>query len=227
MGTITAWVNPLVCPEIARSTLTDEPPGADRLLEYAFAPDVERTSQAFVERYREISTGVDPLPLAPAEPNILAKMVWPLRSAKASYALGNYLSCIAMCGLVGEMVAMLTWDISEVRFQAGQLGETQEKLLLGSSFERLGQERRVSVLFAAGLIDESAKRAFDSLREIRRKHLHLFSHPHSEAERDARAAFSAAAEALKQLFRFTVESDDVSLRPELTTYLVKHGILKP
>src|SRR5882672_4629215 len=194
MGTMKAWVNPIVCPEIAALKTTDQSPPADRLLDYAFAPDRERTVAAFVNRYRQVSAADDALPIAPAEPNILAKMVWPLRSAKANYALGNYLACIAMCGLVGEMVAVLIWDVSSVKLQGKTLEEDGEKLVLGSTFERLGQERRISVLVAAGLIDESAKPAFDTLREIRRRHLHFLSHPHDQAEQDARTAFRAAAE---------------------------------
>jgi hypothetical protein len=212
-----------MCPEIAFLKSPEELPVAERILDYVFAPDQDRTIAAFVERYQVLSSGEDPLPIAPAESNILAKMVWPLRSAKGNYALGNYLACIAMCGLVGEMAAMLLWDVASINLQGRVLDEKLEKLFLGSSFERLGQERRVNVLVAAGVIDEEAKSSFDALREIRRKHLHFLSHPHEQAKGDAQRAFFAAASTLKPLFG--VSNGDVSLRPELAAYLRKHDVL--
>jgi len=45
----------------------------------------------------------------------LEKVVWPLKSAKVCYCLGNYLACIAMAGLVGEMTAILTLEAKRPR----------------------------------------------------------------------------------------------------------------
>ena len=220
MGTIATWMNPLMCPEIARMGPLDLPPKSDQLLDYLFAPQVERTAQAFTARYRALAADGDPLSIVPAEPNILEKLVWPLRSAQGSYALGNYLSCIAMCGLVGEMVTILTWDVSQLEFQRRALDDALAKQLLGSSFERLGQERRIDVLVAAGLIDDNTRRALDDLRVIRRKYLHLLSHSHAQVDADARKAFVAAVTVVRILLGVSGMNEDVVLRPDLARYLV-------
>jgi hypothetical protein len=149
-------------------------PQPDRLLDYLYAPEVDRSPAAFVARYKEIAAVPDPFPIVPAEPTILQKLVWPLRHAQGSYALGNYVGCIALCGMVGEMVAIILWDISKVSLQGQAMGEAQQRAMFGSTFERLGQERRVDVLHALKLVDDTTK-AFDRLRAIRRKYLHLLS----------------------------------------------------
>jgi len=107
MPLLPEWINPLQCPEIDSQALGSAPPDAARLLDYLFAPEQDRTTGAFVLRYREIASVPGALPVAPSEPTILEKLVWPLRHAKGSYALANYLGCIALCGMVGGMVAVL------------------------------------------------------------------------------------------------------------------------
>src|SRR5439155_23380557 len=110
MPVLPVWVNPLQCMEIDLERESSPPPGADRLLDYLVAPDTARTVDAFVLRYREISKASGELLVAPNERTILEKLIWPLRHAKGSYALANYLGCIALCGMVGEMVALLLWE---------------------------------------------------------------------------------------------------------------------
>jgi hypothetical protein len=44
----------------------------------------------------------------------LDRLVWPLRHAKASYMVGNYLAVIALTGMVAEMVALLQWEVAEI-----------------------------------------------------------------------------------------------------------------
>lgn len=197
MPTFPGWINPLKCPEIdLLPNLSDaqvtEIPQPGRLLDYLYAPEVDRSPAAFVARYKEIAAVSDPLPIVPAEPTILEKLVWPLRHAKGSYALGNYVGCIALCGMVGEMVAVLLWDISKVVLQGQAMTEARQRALFGSSFEKLGQERRVDILHALKLVDDATKAAFDSLRAVRRKYLHLLSQTHAQVAPDARRAYENA-----------------------------------
>ena len=173
MPTFKLWINPLKFLELDLPGQAATPT-ADQVLNYLSDPELNGGIDAFLARYREVANVSDPLFVAPAEKNILQKLVWPLRHAKGSYALGNSLGCIAMCGMVGEMVAILLWDISKVPLQGKPREEPAQKALFGSSFERLGQERRVQVLRIFGLIDEQTKTAFDRLREIRRRYLHFF-----------------------------------------------------
>jgi hypothetical protein len=227
------WINPLKCPEIdleprlpnadaARAT-----PEADRLLDYLQAPEGDRSREAFVARYEEIAAVPDPLPIVPAEPTILEKLVWPLRQAKGSYALGNYLGCIALCGMVGEMVAILLWDISRVALQGHPMTEPEQRAMFGSTFEKLGQARRTEVLHALKLVDDASKAAFDDLRGIRSRYLHLLSQPHAQVAADARRAYENALKVVAVVLGQTFHDGAVVLRPDLMAYLTEKGIVQP
>jgi hypothetical protein len=52
---------------------------------------------------------------------------------------------------------MLEWDCADVEIDGRMMSRTEERCLFGSEFERLGQERRVEVLRAYGVIDEETK----------------------------------------------------------------------
>ncbi len=220
MSTMRAWINPLRCNAIDVPQPGDPPtPDAARLLDYLFAPEAERTTDAFVSRYREVVSVAAAFPFAPAEPTILQKLVWPLRHALGSYCLADYLGCVALCGMVGEMVAILLWEISPYPRADPPLGDREQRQLFGSSFEKLGQERRTDVLHAFRLIDEKTRATFDDLRTIRRRYLHFFSQPHDSLEVDARTALDDVTKVVAFVLGLTFKEGAVGLRPELMAYL--------
>jgi hypothetical protein len=229
MAGFAGWINPLKCPEIdlPPHAAAGGTPDAERLLDYLYAPEVDRSREAFVARYKEIAAVPDPLFVVPAEPTILEKLVWPLRHAKGSYALGDYLGSIALCGMVGEMVAILLWDISKVALQGHTMSEPEQRSMLGSSYEKLGQERRVDVLHTLRLVDATTKASFDSLRTIRRKYLHFFSQTHAQVAPDARRAYQDALAVVAVVLGQSFQAGAVVLRPELMAYLTEKGIVKP
>jgi hypothetical protein len=65
--------------------------------------------------------------------------------------VGNYLAVIALCGMVAEMVAILHWELSEPKLNGQPM----------SAFEKLGQERRVRVLSAYGILSDGQSRLRD------------------------------------------------------------------
>jgi hypothetical protein len=219
------WVNPLKLPELDLNVIDQGNPTAEDILDFLSAPQLDKGIDAFCQRYREITTLNDPIPVAPAEPTILEKLVWPLRHAKGSYALGSYLSCIALCGMVGEMVALLLWEISNVTLQNNRLDEAGEKALFGSSFERLGQERRTQVLLSFGRITAETKASFDSLRELRRRYLHFLSQAHEQLPADARTAYEHALRVVTVVLGVAFKDGGVALRPDLMTYLTERGLV--
>lgn len=225
MPLINVWVNPLKWPDADPPTPVQAEPTPSSLVEYLTAPNVETGFDALVERYQRISSLQDPLFVAPAERNILEKLVWPLRHAKGSYALGNYLGCIGLCGLAGEMVALLLWDISKPLLLGGHFDESAQRALLGSSFERLGQQRRVQVLEGLGLIEHDAVVAFDGLRDIRRRYLHLYSQDHVTIADDALRAYEDALTDVAGVLGQSVEDGRCLLRPDLMAYLKEKGLV--
>jgi hypothetical protein len=232
MPLFTALIKPLRCPEIEPDFECAPLATPERLLDWLFTPDVQHAAHAqgcaeFVARYREIDAVPEKLIVAPVEENLLQKLIWPLRHAKGSYALGNYIGCIALCGMVGEMAAILLWDISKVSLEHKPLDKMSQRDLLGHSFEELGQARRTQVLRVLGLIEEKDKEAFDGLSHIRNKYLHLFSKSHSQVNIDARRAYEHALDVINLVLGQSLDSihGGIALRPELMTYLEERGII--
>lgn len=75
------------------------------------------------------------------------------------------------------------------------------------------------MLHALRLIDEVTRAAFDDLRTIRRRYLHLFSQPHDSLEADARKALDDAAKVVAFVLGLTFKYGAVGLRSELMAYL--------
>ena len=198
---------------------------AERIVSFLCPPGTLDDAQSLVERYKRISTGPT-LFAAPAEPRILEKLVWPLRHAKASYVVGNNLSVVALCGMVAEMVAMLLWKLAETKLNGRAMTEEDEKALLGSSFEKLSQDRRVRILKAYGIIASDVARNFDMIRLTRRQYLHLWSHDHGRLPEDAVKCFHAAIRLVIEAIGQDVNDGKLVLNPALVKYLERKGMFE-
>jgi hypothetical protein len=224
------WLNPLQILEVDEpwASSGDLHPNVEALVRFASAPGTSPDLEALVSRYREISN--EPLRLfaAPAEQRLLDKLVWPLRHAKAAYMFGNYLGTIAMCGLVAEMVAILLFEIGEVRINNVAITDRDQIEIFGSTFEKLSQARRVSILHAYGMIDEQLKEAFELIRERRRRYLHFWSQNHDDLPADARAAFNAAVLVTVSAIGQSLQEGKLVLNPRLVKYLERFdGLIQP
>ena len=221
-----AWINPLVFIDADEALGPKEVPSVERLLEYLCTPSRSSQIGDMVERYGEISGEVHRLFMAPAEKNVLERLVWPLQHAVADYMIGNYLGTIAMSGIVAEMLSIFIFDLSHVSINGRVMTDSDQRGLFGSSFEKLSQDRRVSVLRTYELINDDMKAAFDTIRTKRRKYLHLFSQSHDKVAEDAVGAFSAAVTLVARFFIQDVKQGEVQLLPAMIRYLEDRGIFE-
>jgi hypothetical protein len=223
--TLNVHINPLQFlkgdePGIGDSTVT-----AEDVLQFLCAPETPHAPADLLARYRKINSRAPHVFVAPQESRLLDRLVWPLRHAKGSFMVGNYLGTIALCGLVAEMVAMLIFETAGVQLNGLPLDKKQQERLFGRSFEKLGQERRVDVLRSFGMITEAIERHFDSIRNVRRNYLHLWSADHNSSEEDAIVCFDAATRLVIGALGLTVKDGTLVLREEIVKYLRQHGII--
>ena len=224
------YINPLTWTELELPVgLSIAPASCEQIVDYLCSFGIPSDQASLETRYREITASSASLAFAPAHRRILQKLITPLYDAKSSYVLGNYLGTIALAGLVAEMLAILLYNTADIHLHTGQPTTDRQHQLYGRSFEKLGQERRVSVLQGLGLIEPDQVVLFDRIRDVRRKYLHLLSEPHERLAEDARVAFGAALE----LTRAALGDLDprvsavVNMRPGLLKYLQDEGLVIP
>lgn len=223
--TIRGVVNPLAFLEV------DEPWAEQRktevslehILAFLCNPGDPRSTSDLVARYRRISVEDPRLFMAPAEPQLLHRLIWPLRQAKGCFLLGHYLATVSLCGMVAEMAAILTFDMADVEINGRKLGADEQKALYGSTFEKLGQERRVSILAAYGVIDEGVKQCFDQVRAARRRYLHLWSASHVQLEKDAIDCFTSTVKIVVGALGIEVADGRLLLKAQVLEYLKRHN----
>jgi hypothetical protein len=223
-----AQVNPLAFVEVDEpwATAMNATPTFETVLRFLCAPAAASDLVSLVSRYREISIEDIRLSIVPNEERVMDKLVAPLRHAKASYMVGNFLATMALCGMVAEMLALLTWDLAEPNINNRPMTEEQEADVFGSTFERLGQDRRTKVLASYGLISEQVRGDLDLIRTTRKRYLHLWSQDHTQLPGDAVSVFKAAVRITVAVLGQQIEEGKFVLTPQLLKYLERHGLVQ-
>ena len=221
------YVNPFIFFEIDENWchLGHTELSLESVLKFLCTPDDDSNTTALIERYKAINDRSEGLRFVPTEARILENIVWPLRHAKGSYIVGNYLGTISLCGVVSEMLAILLFKCSEIQINGSPLTESGEKAIFGSSFEKLGQQRRVSILYGYNLIDEEIKDTFDKLREMRRRYLHIWSEDCQSMHQDAVDCYEAASKITLFVIGQDVKDGRLLLKPNIIEYLRKNRVL--
>ena len=229
MRLMNAWINPLAFLEVDGPPAPGAPaqPEPQTVLEFICPPGTASDVPTLVERYKSIAQEPVPLAIVPAEQRILDKLVWPLRHAKASYMVGNYLAVIALAGMVAEMVALLRWETAELSLNGRPMTADDERALFGATFEKLGHDRRLHVLFAYGLLDAAAKGRFETIKQTRRGYLHLWSQDHDALPGDATKSYYAAVALVATTIGQDFRDGKIVINQPLVKYLERHGVYTP
>ena len=193
-------------------------------LESFFRLPFSALSKEILERYIDITTPEYHVVIAPHTEEIRARLLKPLMLAKKSYCLGDYLLTIASCGVVGEMLAILVWKINEVKIRNAPISEEDEKGLFGSSFENLGQEKRLKILKTFKFVNDDQFENFGKIRNSRKPYLHLWKN-----KLEASGEKEDALEVLKLSFKLFKDITGIGLATAgtvtvnpLLTKLFKH-----
>jgi len=220
-----AHVNPLAFIEIDEpwATAIKSNPSVESVLRFLCPPESQSDLPTLIARHREISREDVRLSIVPNEERISDKLVAPLRHAKASYMVGNFLATLALCGMVAEMLALLLWEMAEITINGERMTTKEEENLFGRTFEKLGQDRRVRVLLTYGLITVRVRDDLELVRKTRNKYLHLWSQDHRELPNDAVAVFKAAVRVTVAVLGQDIVDGTFVLKPQLLKYLQRHG----
>jgi hypothetical protein len=170
-------------------------------------------------RYDYINRISNKLKIAPVEQNLLEKVVWPLRQAKASFVLSNYIGTVSTCGFIAEMIVILLFNISSIRVNNNAISLEEQRNMFGDSFENLGQARRIKVLFAFKILDEKKRSILLEIKKIRNKYLHFFSQEHEQLKKDAKRIYEKTEGIVTQVIGQEIKEGKIILNPDLLRYI--------
>ena len=190
--------------------------GAETVLRFAAGTQTPESMEEVVRRYKQVSTAKLDLMAVPADKIILDKIVWPLKSAKVCYCLGQYLACVAASGLVGEMCAILLFEV-----RAGDRSESSLSTL--TDFEKKGQRDRIDVLWKNDLIDRKTWTYLKELQGIRRSYLHFLSAHHKQLKADAKKMYVTALETVKRMVGLKPVTGAFQVDPDILRYVKKNA----
>jgi len=221
-----AWINPLQFVSSVKPMpgTTSELPPVESVLDFLGPPDDKVTVRKAVDRYREISKEKIRLFAAPAEGRILRKLIWPLRHAKASYMMGNWLGTIATCDMVAEIVAVTMYDLWFTKRHELGLKTSGKEAPTIPEFERFPQTERISSLREWDIIDDGVEMCFDLILNKRTRYRQLWIHDGASMPADAVEAYHAAVVVVVHAIGQDTDEGRVVLPEDLVGYLARSGM---
>lgn len=168
-----------------------------------------------LRRYIEVTPPGLFLNIFPHEKTFTERIVDTLTSAKRMYCLGEYLATIALCGVIGEMMAILIWKTINPKFNGVEINESKQKLLFRKSIDRLEQSRRIDILEGMNAISPYQKQLLCRLKDTRNRYLHHWEPEESNPSLDAMNIFKDALGLFKDFVQISYTKDRVSMNPAL------------
>lgn len=131
----------------------------------------------------------------PLTNDIFEKIAKQLNFTEASFAMGDYVGTIALCGMLSEMTILMCYDMIEIMYR-NRLYSFSEKPIKYEKFERYGQAKREEYIDKF-LDKKEIVNLSKSIREIRNKYLHYFKMEYSTLESDSEEAYENIIDMLK------------------------------
>lgn len=182
----------------------------------------EHLPRDVLERYVEVSGQESYTAIFPHTDKLFDRFLTPFKSSKRMYCLGEYLACIELSAHLGEMLALLVWQMTPVSFNGKPVDALMEKSIWGSEFEKMGQEKRIDLLKVLGAVTEDDAQLLDDLRATRRKYFHFWSTGTERIKEDALRCFLNVATLVRSVLKIEYENGAVKLNPLLDAYLETH-----
>jgi len=193
-----------------------------RMIRHVIDVPPEHTPRDVLERYVEVSGQESYTAIFPHTDKLFDRFLVPFKSSKRMYCLGEYLACIELSAHLGEMLALLVWQITPVTLNGRSVDVAMEKSIWGSEFERMGQEKRIDLLKTLGAVTDSDAQLLDYLRATRRKYFHFWSTGTERIKDDALRCFLDVATLVRNVLKIEYDNGTVKLNPLLETYLATH-----
>jgi len=159
-----------------------------------------------ITRYCEITDQDTHLSIIPSQDyaQLTSRIIQPIILGKKYYALGEYVSCIAMSGLAAEMMTLVIWNMSEFSIAEKLLTEEDQKIFFG----RMDQERRIKLLRLTNAIKDDDQNMLEQIRKIRNKYTHSWDVKSNQDKGNAKKVIRFALILFKNISGIDLYIDD-------------------
>jgi hypothetical protein len=193
-----------------------------RMIKHVLELAPEAVPNDYLDRYVEASHQENYLSVFPHTDKIFERFLTPLKSAKRCYCIGEFLATVELSAHVGEMLALLVWEMSEIKINGKPADVALQKALWGREFEKLGQEQRIDILKGLGAISEADTQLMDYLRTTRRTYFHFWSAPIGNLRTDALRCFIKLSQLVKSILQIEFDNGALKMNPLLVAYIGTH-----
>lgn len=168
-------------------------------IEHFFKIEAGFLTRKLLSNYANACTNMTNISIASIDNDIRSKLINTLSSAKKCFSFEEYLACIELCALHGEMIANFLCIINkEVLSDENVLSrlnkETKKSvskhLQKDNFYDGLNQTHRIEWLYAGSIITCDEKKLLSDAHNIRIKYFHHWDQSISECETDALKALS-------------------------------------
>ena len=149
--------------------------------------------RASLERYAEADNAMANISAGSFDDDIHTRVIQPLASAKKCYAYAEYLACIELCALHGEMLVnyLCSADRAGLETVMDALTDDDRKHILdrqekGAFFaDRINQTVRIRWLLAGNIIDNNDRDALGKVHGMRINYFHRWRPGNEDVKNDA------------------------------------------
>lgn len=172
-----------------------------------------------VGRYAKLGNSDARLAAFPVEQVLMEKVLIPLHQAKVAFIMGHEIGCIALCGMVGEMLAIFRFQVSVHGSGPQAMSESQQERLFSRPFERIEHSRRIGLLEMLKLIDTQTADEFLKLSKLRNTYLHRLSQDHDQLATQAIEAYRTVGKLAEKILGLGFQTRAVKISPEVLAYI--------
>lgn len=186
---------------------------------------VNLNNDRLVERHQELFCYNDEPFIIPAEPKIINKIILPLKFAKISYMIGNYIGCIALCETVLEMICILKMEINNTKLKRNK---DIFNLITQKEYDDMEQDKRIRILHSYKIINNSESQKLKEIKKKRNDYLHCLHVDDSNIVRDSQETYKTTIRIFQSLLLKNKKEQNggFSFHDDMIKYLEKQKYIK-
>ena len=172
---------------------------------FSFLSDIYAKEVDFgIERYSKMIP--DRIVMLPSDDDkfFSEKITKLLKGAISNFMIQNGLGTISLCGIVGENLTNLTFEIWNK--EKGKMSKKDQKIIFGNEFIELNQKRKISILGNKEIISPKTQTYLNEIRDIRNNYVHLYSTDMEHVDDDALKIFKLTNKMIQDLIKFDVKN---------------------